>query len=385
MRNAADTVSAGQQRPDGSGPVRSVHQAQTVRLAALFAAISAAPWRWNYFQALRLLDCLSPDRPRLGQARRPADEPVRLGQEPALDFAPASLARLVPSHGTVPARISVRFLGLFGPNGPLPLHLSEYARNRQLHAGDASLARFADLIHHRFLSLFYRAWAQTQPCVSLDRPEQDRFAFYVGALCGLGLESLRGRDALPDHAKLHFAASLSRQVRNAEGLAGLLSGCLGLPVTVEPFVGHWMGLRERDCLRLGGGCQLGRGAVLGRRIWDRQHKFRLQVGPLSLSDYGDLLPRASGLALLAAAVRNYAGFEYDWDLRLLLRADSVPRLALGGVQRLGYSSWLGRRRSGLAAGDLVLAAPPCISPTGPAASVGAGNRDSLAAGGWHGQ
>ena len=385
MRNAADTVSAGQQRPDGSGPVRSVHQAQTARLQTLFAAISAAPWRWNYFQALRLLDCLNPDLPRLGQARRPADEPVRLGQEPALDFAPASLARLVPGHGTVPARISVRFLGLFGPNGPLPLHLSEYARNRLLHAGDASLARFADLIHHRFLSLFYRAWAQAQPCVSLDRPEQDRFAFYVGALCGLGLDSLRVRDALPDPAKLHHAAGLSRQVRNAEGLAGLLSDCLGLPVTVEPFVGHWMDLRERDCLRLGDRGQLGRDTLLGHRVWDRQHKFRLQVGPLSLSDYVDLLPRASGLALLAAAVRNYAGLEYDWDLRLLLRADSVPRLALGGVQRLGYSSWLGRRRSTLAAGDLVLAAPLPIGPTGSAATGKAGNQDPLAAGGWHGQ
>ena len=382
MRHAADTVSAGQQWPDGSGPV---HPVQAVRLQALFAAISAAPWRWNYFQALRLLDCLSPDRPRLGQARRPADEPVRLGQEPALDFAPASLARLVPGHGAVPARISVRFLGLFGPNGPLPLHLSEYARNRLLHAGDASLTRFADLIHHRFLSLFYRAWAQAQPCVSLDRPEQDRFAHYVGALCGLGLDSLRGRDALPDHAKLHQAAGLSRQIRNAEGLAGLLSGCLGLPVAVESFVGHWMDLRERDRLRLGGGCQLGQHSLLGRRVWDRQHKFRLQIGPLSLPDYCHLLPDASSLALLAAAVRNYAGLEYDWDLRLLLRADSVPRLALGGAQRLGYSSWLGRRRSTLAAGDLVLAAPSHLTPTGPAVNAGAGNRDPLAAGGSHGQ
>lgn len=382
MRDKADTVSAGQQWHDGRGPI---HPVQADRLQALFAAIAVAPWHWNYFQALRLLDCLNPDLPRLGQARRPADEPVRLGQEPALDFAPASLARLAPGHGAVPARISVRFLGLFGPNGPLPLHLSEYARNRLLHAGDASLTRFADLIHHRFLSLFYRAWAQAQPCVSLDRPEQDRFALYVGALCGLGLDSLRGRDALPDHAKLHFAASLSRQVRNAEGLAGLLSGCLGLPVVVESFVGHWMGLRECDCLRLGHCGQLGRDAMLGHRVWDRQHKFRLLVGPLSLPDYGDLLPQASGLALLAAAVRNYVGLEYDWDLRLLLRADCVPRLALGGIQRLGYSSWLGRRRSALAAGDLVLAAPPPIGFTGPVANAGPGNRAPLAAGGWHGQ
>lgn len=379
MRNAADTVSAGPMPPDERDLVRPD------RLQALFASIAAAPWRWNYFQALRLLDCLSPGLPRLGQARRPADEPVRLGQEPALDFAPASLARLVPGHGAVPPRISVRFFGLFGPNGPLPLHLSEYARNRMLHAGDASLTRFADLIHHRFLSLFYRAWAQAQPCVSLDRPEQDRFARYVGALCGLGLDSLRGRDAMPDPAKLHHAAGLSRQVRNAEGLAGLLSDCLGLPVAVEPFVGHWMDLRERDGLRLGSRGQLGQDAVLGHRVWDRQHKFRLQLGPLSLSDYADLLPQTRGLALLAAAVRNYAGLEYDWDLRLLLGADSVPRLALGGVQRLGYSSWLGRRHSTLAAGDLVLAAPPCISPSGLTVTGKAGHRDPIAVGGWHGQ
>lgn len=382
MRNAADIVSASQQWSDGRGPV---HPVQADRLQALFAAIAAAPWRWNYYQALRLLDCLSPGLPRLGQTRCPADEPVRLGQEPALDFAPASLARLVPGHGAVPARISVRFLGLFGPNGPLPLHLSEYARNRLLHAGDASLARFADLIHHRFLSLFYRAWAQAQPCVSLDRPEQDRFAHYVGALCGLGLDSLRGRDALPDHAKLHHAAGLSRQVRNAEGLAGLLSDCLGLPVAVESFVGHWMDLRERDRLRLGSRGQLGQDSLLGRRIWDRQHKFRLLVGPLSLPDYCHLLPDASGLALLAAAVRNYVGLEHDWDLRLLLQADCVPCLGLGGVQRLGYSSWLGRRRSALAAGELVLAASSHITPTGSAANAGASNRDPPAAGGWHGQ
>lgn len=381
MRDAADPVSAGPQRPGGSDTVQA---GPADRRQALFAAIAATPWRWNYFQALRLLDCLNPELPRLGQARRPADEPVRLGQQPALDFAPASLAGLEPGHGSVPARISVRFLGLFGPNGPLPLHLSEYARKRLLHAGDASLVRFADLIHHRFLSLFYRAWAQAQPCVSLDRPGQDRFAHYVGALCGLGLDSLRGRDALPDHAKLHHAAGLSRQVRHAEGLASILSSCLGLPVAVESFVGHWMELREHDRLRLDGQARLGQDSLLGRRVWDRQHKFRLQIGPLSLPDYDCLLPQAGGLALLAAAVRNYVGFEFDWDLCLLLRADSVPRLALGGKQRLGYSSWLGRRRSGLAAGDLVLAAPPASSHSNPGEHRQAGHRDP-AAGGSHGQ
>ncbi len=323
----------------------------------LFAALAAEPWNWSYFQALRLLECLASDLPRLGQASRPADEPVRLGQQPSLSFAPASLAGLIPGHAGAPPRIEVRFLGLFGPNGPLPLHLTEYARSRQLHAGDASFTRFADLIHHRFLSLFYRAWAQAQPCVSLDRPGQDRFGSYVGALCGLGLGSLRERDAMPDYAKLHHAGLLGRQVRNAEGLATMLSGFLGLPVVVEQFVGHWMTLRERDRTSLGRGGGLGRDAVLGARVWDRQHKFRLQIGPLSLSDYQSLLPGEGGIEALVDAVRNYAGIEQEWDVRLILRADSVPRLLLDGGARLGYSSWLGPCHSGRPADDLVLDAP----------------------------
>ena len=348
MRDAASPVSSAPQPDTAAG--QGCHD----RLGSLLASIAARPWDWNYFQALRLIECRFPAVPRLGTAARPADEPLRLGQEPSLSFAPASLAGLAAGHHGLPPRLSVRFLGLFGPSGPLPLHLTEYARNRLLHAGDASLARFADLIHHRFLSLFYRAWAQAQPCVSLDRPQQDRFGVHLGSLCGLGLESLRGRDAMPDHAKLHHVGLLARQVRNAEGLAALLSGLLGLPVEVEQFVGHWMALREQDSTRLGRSAAVGRSATLGRRVWDRQHKFRLRIGPLSLADYERLLPDSGSIEALVAAVRHYVGFEFDWDLRLLLQAAEVPRLRLGGRQRLGYGCWLGRRHGDRVADELVL-------------------------------
>lgn len=376
MRDAADTLNA-DQPAQGAGCA--------TRREALFAAVAAEPWKWSYFQALRLLECLAPGMPRLGTASRPADEIVRLGQEPSLSFAPASLAGVMPGHAGAPPRIEVRFLGLFGPNGPLPLHLTEYARSRLLHAGDASFARFADLIHHRFLSLFYRAWAQAQPCVSLDRPAQDRFGVYVGSLCGLGLDSVRERDAMPDYAKLHHAGLLGRQVRNAEGLANMLSGFLGLPVEVEQFIGHWMTLRARDRTRLGSSCgDLGRDAVLGARVWDRQHKFRLQIGPLSLADYESLLPGEDGIGPLVDAVRNYAGIEHEWDVRLILRSDSVPSLLLGGDTRLGYSSWLGSRRSGRSADDLVLDAQRRIRLRRGAAGFTKPPGDQAVQGGSHG-
>ena len=323
--------------------------------AELQAALQAEPWQWDYFQALRLFECRHPGLPRIGSASRPADEPLRLGQEPALSFAPASLSALVPGREGGPPRLEVRFFGLFGPNGPLPLHLTEHARNRLLHAGDASFARFADLIHHRFLSLFYRAWAQAQPCVSLDRPREDRFGVYVASLAGLGLSRLRERDALPDGAKLEHAAWFNRQVRNAEGLASLVGDYFRVPVGVEQFVGHLMALRERDLTRLGAGRgRLGRNALLGRSVWDRQHKFRLRLGPLGLRDYEALLPDGSGFEALVAAVRNYVGDEYEWDARLLLRASEVPVLRLGTGQRLGHTSWLGGRSGIEPADDLVL-------------------------------
>src|SRR6478609_2460492 len=72
-------------------------------------------------------------------------------------------------------RLYVTFGGMFGPQGPLPLHLTEYARDRIINSADPTFARFLDIFHHRMLSLVYRAWADAQPTVQFDRPESDRF------------------------------------------------------------------------------------------------------------------------------------------------------------------------------------------------------------------
>jgi type VI secretion system protein ImpH len=339
-------------------------------LQALLADIGHQPWAWDFHQALRRIECASPGSPRFGTALRPADEPVRLGQEPSMGFAPASLSGLAQGQAGAPPRLEVRFFGLFGPNGPLPLHLTEYAHARQLQAADPTFARFADIIHHRFLSLFHRAWAQAQPCVSLDRPGDDSFGRYVGALAGLGQPGLRQQDALPDFAKLHHAALLNRQVRNAEGLSQIIAGFFRVPVVVEQFVGHWMPIRQRDHSRLGMvGNVLGRNALVGSRVWDRQHKFRLRVGPLDLAQYTEFLPGGRGVVQLRACVRNYVGLEYCWDAQLLLGADSVPPLRLGQSGRLGYTSWLGRRPGTAPAADLVLDVDRALRHVGERASA----------------
>jgi len=331
----------------------------------LFTRLAESPHSFDFYQALRQLECLFDSNPRWGHARRPADEPVRFGQDPELTFPPAPLSSFGTGRDGRP-RLQVRLFGLLGPNGPLPLHLTEYARERMRHAGDPTLSRFLDVFHHRFVTLFYRAWAQAQPHVNHDRPAEDRFASYIGAFVGLSPRAFRDRDALPDLAKFFHAGALVRHTRNAEGLRAILQHFCRVPVQIEEFVGHWMTLEMRERTRLGReAATLGSAAVAGGQVWDCQSKFRLHVGPLSLGQYEAFLPGGTLIQKLVDWVRLYLCYEFEWDVRLILRKDEVPPLNLGQRGRLGWTSWLGRRQAATDAGDL------CFNAEAFAAGAGA--------------
>jgi type VI secretion system protein ImpH len=347
--------------PNDPVPGQAAPSEAQARRARLFEDLARQPWAHDFFNVMRQVESLSPGMPRLGAALRPVAEPLRLGQEPELDFAPAALASF-QTNRAVP-RLGVRFFGLFGPMGPLPLHLTEYTRDRLRNHADPTLARFADVFHHRALLLFYRAWAQAQPAVQADRPDDDRFAKWVSALFGQAPAALRNADSVPDAAKRFVAGHLSRPTRNAESIVKVLGQYFGVPVRVEPYVGHWMPLRPDDFTRLGSAgrrrsAPLGVSAVAGQKVWDRQYKLRLHIGPLGFDQYRRFLPGQPSLTELRDWMRQLVGFELVWDLRLALRGAEVPPLRLGrgghpGVQ-LGRSTWLGRRSPHPDRADLLL-------------------------------
>jgi type VI secretion system protein ImpH len=327
------------------------------KAADLYAALQAAPHEFDYFQALRRIDAVNPDRPRLGEATRLADDPLRLGQVPSLIFAPSTLAAFQPPRDGRPARLSTFFFGLFGPSGALPLHLTEYARERVRNFDDMTLVRFADLFHHRMMSLYYRAWASSQPTVSFDRPSADRFSAYVASLFGQGMPSLRDRDGMPDLAKLHFSGRLALQTRPAEGLRAIIADFFKLPVEIEQFLPSWVSLPESSLCHLGGSVEtgaLGSTATIGERFRVVHHKFRIRIGPMTFADFSRLLPDGRSLSRLVPLVRNYIGDELDWDVMLILFREEVPSLTLGQSGRLGWTTWLGTRRKETDAHDLVL-------------------------------
>ena len=333
-------------------------------LAALFEALGAAPYAHDFFALLRRIEGLHPDAPRIGRALRPSQEALRLGQEPELEFAPAALATFDRAAGAAAPRLGVRFFGLLGSQGPMPLHLTEYVRERLRLRNDPTSARFLDIFHHRMLTLFYRAWADAQPTVQHDRPRDDRFAARLGATFGLAADT-RTQGVLPESARLFQAGLLGARSRHPEGLAKLLSQYFSVPVHVEPHVAHCMAIDVRDQSRLGHtrnrperstapAAALGATANAGRVLHDRQYKFRIALGPLTLAQYHGFLPGGGAWLELRDWVRQYTGLDLIWDVQLCLDGAEIPEPRLGRRVALGVAAWIGRGDRGRDRHDLRL-------------------------------
>ena len=311
------------------------------------------PQAFHIFQALRVIEARFSDAPPLGTSKRPLEDKVRLGQEAELAFPRTTIRNYTPP-GAGPGVLTNRFFGLFGPNGPLPTHLTEYARERAINSRDPTFLAFANMLTHRMMSLLYRAWTSGQPSPSFDRGLGGRFERKVAALAGVDGNAMRARDAMPDAARRHFAAHLSAAPKHADGLVAMLQAFFHAPVSLQQFVGSWLELEPGDRWQLGAMAGLGRATSIGTRVWSRGAKFRLRIGPLSLDEYTRMLPGSASVTRLTSIVRAHVGDALDWDVNLVLRGDQVPRATLGGDTRLGQTSWIGRRDPALPANDLYL-------------------------------
>jgi len=327
--------------------------------------LSQAPYKHDLFQLLRRLDAQGGQSYLLGRAPLPRHEMLRLGQEPSLSFAPSTLAQVSPRPQSPLHDVSIFSFGLFGPNGPLPLHLTEYVRERVYHHQDTTLLAFANLFHHRLTLLFYRAWADAQPTVSLDRPDNRRFDDYLSSLIGIGQPAQRERDSINAHAKHFMAGHLIRHSRDPEGLSKILQQYFKVPVRIVENVPHWLRVEKREQARLKAGRgapRLGESSFLGIAVRDIQHKFRIELGPMSLHDYTRFLPGAELCRQLRDWVRQYLGIEFVWELRLILEKDQLQGTQLGGAQRLGLSSWLADAHRLRALDDLTFSPEPLEKP-----------------------
>ena len=324
-------------------------------LRALEKLLGDRPTSIEFFQAVRLLERMFPDRDPVGGFGDPAREVARFVVPPSISFPASEIQWLtLDEHGQT--RIAVNFIGLTGPLGVLP-HSYTLAVAERARARDTAARDFLDLFHHRITSLFYRAWERYRFTVAHERDQRDPLAVHVADLVGMGTPGLQGRLAVADESLLFYSGLLAPHRRSATGLEQLLADYFSVSATVEQFVGDWYPLRVADQCALdhdrpAPSSRLGLGAVVGDEIWDTQARVRVRLGPLGRKQYDDFLPGGTALLRLRELVRLYTDDQLDVELQLVLARDDVPQCILGqpddedggglgsGRLPLGWATWL---------------------------------------------
>jgi type VI secretion system protein ImpH len=303
--------------------------------------LSAEGHRFSLFAALRTIERNDPKGRRIGVSRQLRDDPVRIAQPPYLAFAPTEVAEI--ERGPFEQRLSQYVFGFLGPNGPLPLHITELAYSRVHQSTDSTLPDFLDALQHRIATLFYRAWADAEATVSAESPDRDRFAEQIHALFG--------QDSASD-GRYHAAVSarhaglLAIQNKPAAALEALLEDAFDVPFGIVEFAGEWLPIPADSTLRLGAAPEfntLGVSSTIGAESWQRASAFELTAGPLTLDDFERFLPGSASLATLRKLVGAFTHRQWNWRIRLLLKPQHASPTRLGCGQRLGLTSWLGAR------------------------------------------
>jgi type VI secretion system protein ImpH len=350
------------------------------------------PYRFDFFQAVRLLERLAgrraetePGTPHQPVGRdRPADqEVVRFRALPALSFPAGTVSQIaLPAAGPHaadngrPARpeMVVAFLGLTGPQGVLPQHYTSMLLQR-VRLKDFALRDFLDLFNHRLISLFYRAWEKYRLPFAYERSrldpvgrDEDLATRGLYALVGLGTAGLRGRLDIDDQAFLFYAGHFAHQPRSAVALEGILEDYFEMPTRVRQLQGQWLYLQADEQAALPDAARpeglhnrLGVGVVVGNRVWDVQGKFRVRLGPLGYAQFLRLMPNGDGLRPLCQLTRVYVGGELDFDVQTVLKPKEVPwcRLRTQGADRphLGWNTWARSRQFKREVDDAVFTLP----------------------------
>ncbi|TIY09759.1 MAG: type VI secretion system baseplate subunit TssG, partial [Mesorhizobium sp.] len=206
---------------------------------------------FDFFELLRRLERRGGLFGYSGHADR---EPARLGQHVRLSFSAKDVVAFreakdkTPGKVGAPARVTVANLGLMGPEGPMPLHLTRWVLDRlsqrwftgadARQTSDTTFVDFVNILQHRMIALYYRAWADAHPAVQVERAVGGRVRAMLEAMAGIGLPGTDNPDL--DAVKLRQAASLASQVDGPERLTLFLAEAFKVPVQIKEFVATWM-------------------------------------------------------------------------------------------------------------------------------------------------
>ncbi|MDR1948635.1 MAG: type VI secretion system baseplate subunit TssG [Spirochaetaceae bacterium] len=314
---------------------------------------TAAPEFWAF---IRSLENSNPGLPRLGWAKRPADENIRFGQAPYLHFTATEIAEIIEGgrQAGVDATIIVYFFGLLGIQGPMPLEFTGYVFRRSRSHYDNTWRRFLDIINHRFLTLFYRAYSTYQQSISFDRPEDDHIGNIIKALAGMPPVKEMKNGAFTERLEsiaLSSAQHFSFQLKNRYGLLDMLCSIFNYKIELAEFAVSYYDIPRYRWAVLGNEktSTLGRNIQIGRFMINMAGRFEIRLGPISFEEYNDFMVGHTGFDLFTQAVNLYLDRPLAYSILFIIDGYTIPLAQLGfdfenetyEAARLGYTCWIG--------------------------------------------
>lgn len=310
---------------------------QKVDRLSFLQGAKAAPRSFDLFALVRGLAARAQGKPPIGTSKIPSQDIVELRQIPHIHFPGPTIENIETKNDT--AVIDGYWLGLTGPMSPLPSHLTEYAILEKSYAKKRPFNDFLHLLTGRFLQFFYRAWADSQSAVQADRPEDDKFSFFLGQLTGAP-DGATPESAFSSWARLHYAGVFASR-RSAGAIKGGLQHLLGMSVEINEFQPVWRNIEVEDQTRLGLQYhQLG-DAILGSKTLQATDTFEAQIIPENLSSFKRLLPTGDLFAVAAEALTAMAPSHLEWKMTLCIPQSEIIPVRLDGKSGLGWSSWIG--------------------------------------------
>ncbi|MBY4729550.1 type VI secretion system baseplate subunit TssG [Cupriavidus pauculus] len=261
-------------------------------------------------------------------------------------FADAVAAGKLDSVALTPA-----FFGMLGAQGALPLHYTEIVMERESVRRDRAPRAFFDIFSHRAAALFYLAWQKYRLPM---QHEIDRTRHYLPLLLSLGGIGERAARAdlheapgtIHDEALAGYATALRHRPVSAAYLGRVLADYFRVPIRIEQFVGGWYNVPPAQLSQLGlGNNVLGATALAGTRVWQRDLRARVWIGPLARADYRRFLPDAPDAQALRKMMTVLGGATLEYEVRLVLRKEDVGGSVLGGAGggRVGFDTFLATR------------------------------------------
>lgn len=326
------------------------------------------PYRFEFFQAVRLLlahhrkNSSEQDLDALGQVIKFRSS-ISLGFPPSeiesADFEwqdePESGGESLPAPGGnrpmifKKVTLTPSFMGLTGPMGVMPRHYTQHVAEREMYHRDTATRAFLDIFTTRAVALFYQSWLKYRLHLQYEADQKNRFLPLVLSLAGLGFTGTRerlaeGASGIGDESLAYYVAALRERPQSVEWFSRVVADYFGVVCSIDQFVGQWFQLPAHELTRLGmSNCGLGTTTLCGGRVWDRQSKVRLTIGPLRKAQFDDFLPHGTAANSLKRFFRLMVGATFDCEVCLILDKRDVAAAGLNtqrGSTRLGWNGWV---------------------------------------------